>query len=60
MAGAHVEEVRTEQVLVVPVADLHLGHRDKVLVLADIVGKAFVTERVDLARDNKAVCPTLY
>ena len=60
MARAHVEEVRAEQVLVVPVADLHLGHGDKVLVLADIVGKAFVTERVDFTCNDKAVCPNLY
>ena len=60
MAGAHVQEVGTEQVLFGLVADLHLGHGDKVLVLADIVGKAFVTEGVDFAGDDKTVCPDFY
>jgi len=60
VVGTHVEEVRTEQVLLGAVADLHLRYGDEVLVLADIVGKAFVAEGVDFTRDNKAVGPNFY
>ena len=60
MARTHVQEVGTEQVLVVPVAYLDLGNRDEVLVLANIVGKALVTQRVDFARNDKTVGPDFY
>ena len=60
MPRAHVEEVRTEEVLLVPVAHLHLSHGNEVLVFADIVGKAFVAERIDFTGNNKTVCPNFY
>ena len=60
VVSAHVQEVRTKQVLFGAVADLHLRDGDKVLVLADIVGETFVAEGVDFTRDNKAVGPNFY
>jgi len=54
---AHIEEVRTEQVLFALVADFHLRDGNKVLVLADVVRKALVAERVDFAGNDKAVGP---
>lgn len=57
MVGTHVQEVGTEQVLLGTVANLHLGHGNEVLVFADVVGKAFVTESVDFASNNETVCP---
>ena len=60
MAGAHVQEVRTEQVLFTPVTHAHLRDGNKVLVFTDVVRETFVAERVDFARDDKAVCPNFY
>ncbi len=60
MTGADVEEVRTEQVLLIPVANAYLRHRNKVLVFTDIVREAFVTQRVDFARNDKIICPHFY
>lgn len=60
MAGAHVKEVSTEQILFATVADADLGHGDKVLVFTDIIRKAFVTKGVDFAGDNKTVSPNFY
>ena len=60
MIGADVEEVRTEQVLLIPVANAHLRHRNKVLVLTDVVREAFVTQRVDFACNDKIICPHFY
>lgn len=57
MAGAHVQEVGTEQVMFVLVAHLHLSHGNKVLVFANVVGKAFIAEGVNFTRDNKTVGP---
>lgn len=57
MAGAHIEEVGAEQILLTAVTDLHLSYSDKVLVFADVVREAFVTKGVDFASDNKTVCP---
>ena len=60
MIRADVQEVSTEQVLLIPVANSHLSHRDKILVLTDIVRQALVTQRVDFARNDKIVCPHFY
>lgn len=57
---ADIEEMRTEQILLVPVTDAHLSHRDEVLVFTDIVRQAFVTQRVNLARNDKIICPHFY
>ena len=60
MAGAHIKEVSTEQVLFTLVAHAYLRHGNKVLVFTDIVREALVAERIDFARDDKAVGPNLY
>ena len=60
MAGAHVQEVRTEQVLFTPVTHAHLRDGNKVLVFADIVRETFVAECIDFTRDDKAVSPNFY
>jgi len=60
MSGTHVQEVSAEQVLFSAVTDLNLSHRNKVLIFADVVRKAFVTESVDFACDDKTVGPNLY
>ena len=57
MVRANVQEMRTEQISFIPVANAHLGHRDKVLVFTDIVRQAFVTQRVDFARNDKIISP---
>lgn len=60
MVGTDVQEMRAEQVLLVPVANAHLSHRDEVLVFTDIVRQALVTQRVNLARNDKIICPHFY
>ena len=60
MVRADVQKMRTEQITLVPVANAHLGHRDKILVFTDIVRQAFVTQRVDFARYDKIICPHFY
>lgn len=60
MPGTHVEEVGTEQVLFGSVAYLDLGNGNKVLVFANVVRKAFVTQGVDFACNDKTVCPNFY
>jgi len=60
VTSADVEEVRSEQILLISVANAHLSHSDKVLVLTDVVREAFVTQRVDFARNDKIVCPHFY
>ena len=60
VAGAHIEKVRTEQVLFALVAHTHLRNGNKILVFTDIIGETLVAERVDFAGDDKAVCPNLY
>ena len=60
MAGAHVQEVRTEQILFALVAHTHLRDGNKVLVFTDVVRETFVAERIDFARDDKAVGPNFY
>ena len=57
MAGAHVQEVRTEQILFALVAHAHLRDGNKVLVFADIVREALIAERIDFTGNNKAVGP---
>ena len=60
MSRTHVQEVRTEQVLFTSVAHAHLRYGNKVLVFTDVVREAFVAERIDFARDDKAVGPNFY
>ena len=60
MAGADIQEVRSEQIAFVPVADAYLSHRNKVLVFTDIVRETFVTQRVNLARNDKIISPHFY
>ena len=60
MAGAHVQEVRTEQVLFTPVTHAHLRDGNKVLVFTDIVREALVAERIDFTRNDKAIGPNFY
>ena len=60
MAGAHVQEVRTEQILFALVAHAHLRNGNKVLVFADVVRETFIAECIDFARDDKAVGPNFY
>lgn len=60
MAGAHIEEVSTEQVLFATVTDANLSHSDKILVFTDIIRKAFVTQGVDFAGNDKTVSPNFY
>ena len=60
MIRADVQEVSTEQVLLISVANSHLSHRDKVLVFTDIIRQALVTQRVDFTRNDKIICPHFY
>ena len=60
MARAHVQEVSPEQILFAPIANTHLRNGDKILIFADVVRETFIAERIDFARDNKAVGPNFY